>query len=113
MKKLLLLPLLLASFVATAATRPVTPDQSRSSIVDISQRVLIFQQSDNSISADGVILVCRLPSISIENGRCLNNGVNAWTEATNISIPGYVLTSFEHRWVGAGFRQLILYFEKR
>jgi hypothetical protein len=115
MKKLLL-SLLMAPMFAMAhgsSHPPVTHEQTRSTIVDMSyaQRVLVFQSEANAVSNDGIMLVCRFPSItSYRDGTCLNNNQNAWQDATKVVIPGFELIGFEYRWVGSGYRNLILYY---
>ena len=116
MKKLLL-ALLMVPLFATAKGSSHPPTESmKSNIVDMSyaERVLIFQSDSNAISSDGIMLVCRFPSISdSRDGTCLNNKQNAWQDATKIDIPGFTLVGFEYRWVGSGYRQLLLYFTKK
>jgi hypothetical protein len=126
MKKLLLsflvFPLLVLAqgfpiaAMAGGSSTPKPPDQSQSNIVELSyaQRVLIFTSEYNSVSVDGIILVCQYPNIGDGRGTCLNkDNQNAWVEASRIVIPGYVLTGFEYRYAGLGFRHLILYFKAK
>lgn len=117
MKKSLLAVALMVSSVAFAATVPVAVPAPASPPVSFATypRVLTFSSANNSISNDGQLLVC-LPQFktSQENWNapvlCSDaNGHNAWSLAEN-ALPGFKLTAYEIRYLGAGSRYLILYF---
>lgn len=115
MKHIITALLLVASTAAAAhgSSHPPqtssTSDSSRASFTAL-PRVLIFNSERNSAAADGSILVCPQPSRA-NGGECVdNNGNNAWQRVEWITPAGFKLDSYEYRFVGSGYRTLLVYF---
>ncbi len=89
---------LISSFVLAKSTTPSV--ETKGSIVTFSQndRVIIYTSERNSVTSDGLLLVCPNIFIAQYNGRtCLNaNGRNAWSLLSN-SLPGFTPTGYEIR----------------
>lgn len=115
MKKIFIAWLFPTAAWAGSASQEIV--EARANVVDIgyAQRVLHLTPERNSISADGVILVCLHPNtIRDFSNACLGQKRdNQWIDINNVKIPGHELAGFEYRLIGTGGqRNLFLYFKK-
>ena len=117
-KSILGLALLAACVSAFAGASSTIGEQPGSSIVPFNPtlRVRHFAYDRNSISADGVILVCpHSMSSSWNDSTCKDaNGANAWTDVQYSAPNGYKVQAIEYRFPGSGgYRNLIVYYVPR
>lgn len=112
----LMLSFALASTASvSAATRTATNDTGGPVLISEFPRALVFDANRNSVTADGRLLVC--PAQAKTDNRqypdkCTDaNGMNAWIYAEQ-ALASYTLKAYEFRWIGSGYRQLILYFAR-
>lgn len=115
MKKLFGLLLLVCS-AAGAKSAPVTNNDAGARVAFNSEdRVQIFEYNRNSISPDAQILVCPMNMEATRDvGVCLDaNKKNAWQLLANSAPQGYQVVSYEFRFIGSGYRTLIVYYSKK
>jgi hypothetical protein len=103
--------------LAAAKGSSASPGEGSGSVMSFADvpRALVFGSDRNAIGLDGQLLVC-LPefksTVAQGDWACVDaNGRNAWSIAEN-ALRGYKLSAYEIRYVGSGYRTLILYFGK-
>lgn len=107
--------LFMASAAALAKSAPVKSNDAGARVLfNPDDRVQIFESIRNSITVDGQIVVCPLNMRSSISGDCIDdNKQNAWQLLANSAPQGYQVVSYEFRFIGAGYRTLIVYYGKK
>lgn len=117
MKKLLLsIAMLAASFAAVAGRSADSSEQLPANVVPWTpaSRVFYYDYSRNTISAEGIILVCPGQfKIKWSDGTCLDaNEKNAWQQLAWTIPKGYMVTGIDYRFPGSGaYRLLVVYMD--
>lgn len=101
--------------MAKGSSHPAT-SSADSSIIDVeyAQRVLTFSAERNAITPDGILVVCQPQYEITRKNECQDEKTNnRWADIFALQIPGHVLVGYEIRFVGSGYRNVILYFRKK
>ena len=97
---------------ANGSSNPQTGSEG-GSVMSYAQapRAMTFDYLRNANSVEGYLLVCPFAFKGDGDG-CTDRktGANAWQTFESVAPPGFKVLSYEIRYVGQGYRNLIIYF---